>query len=270
MILAIDFGITNTDIVISNDDALNFFSFKTRLPIEESSILELLNRINVKQKSIKTIGISGGKSSDFSENISGIKLIKVPEVEAIGRGAKRIFKENDSMLVMSLGTGTGCIFGDNKTYQYVGGIPVGGGTLAGLSKLLINEDSIGEISSLATSGDRSEVDILIDDVVSGIDILKPNLSAANFAKVSENKYRKQDIAKALTNMIGEIIGTVAFSNAFIFQKDEVFFIGRTFLEPNIKAAINERLAIAGINGIYSDAPGKENCIGILDFLEENN
>ncbi|MFL2730249.1 MAG: pantothenate kinase [Gammaproteobacteria bacterium] len=270
MILAIDFGITNTDIVISNDDALNFFSFKTSLPIEESSILELLNRIKVNQKSIKTIGISGGKSSDFSENISGIKLVKVPEVEAIGRGAKRIFKKNDSMLVMSLGTGTACIFGDNKTYQYVGGIPVGGGTLAGLSKLLINEDSIGEISSLATSGDRSEVDVLIDDVVSGIDILKPNLSAANFAKVSENKYRKQDIAKALTNMIGEIIGTVAFSNAFIFQKDEVFFIGRTFLEPNIKAAINERLAIAGINGIYSDAPGKENCIGILDFLEENN
>ena len=270
MILAIDFGITNTDIVISNDDALNFFSFKTSLPIEESSILELLNRVKVNQKSIKTIGISGGKSSDFSENISGIKLVKVPEVEAIGRGAKRIFKKNDSMLVMSLGTGTACIFGDNKTYQYVGGIPVGGGTLAGLSKLLINEDSIGEISSLATSGDRSEVDVLIDDVVSGIDILKPNLSAANFAKVSENKYRKQDIAKALTNMIGEIIGTVAFSNAFIFQKDEVFFIGRTFLEPNIKAAINERLAIAGINGIYSDAPGKENCIGILDFLEENN
>ena len=270
MILAIDFGITNTDIVISNDDALNFFSFKTRLPIEESSILELLNRINVKQKSIKTIGISGGKSSDLSENINGIKLVKVPEVEAIGRGAKRIFKQNDSMLVMSLGTGTGCIFGDNKTYQYVGGIPVGGGTLAGLSKLLINEDSIDEISSLASSGDRSEVDVLIDDVVSGIDILKPNLSAANFAKVSRNKYRKEDIAKALTNMIGEIIGTVAFSNAFIFQKNEVFFIGRTFLEPNIKAAINERLAIAGINGIYSDAPGKENCIGILDFLEENN
>ena len=41
-------------------------------------------------------------------------------------------------------------------------------------------------------------------------------------------------------MIGEIIGTVAFSNAFIFQKAEVFFTGRTFLEPNIKAAINER------------------------------
>ena len=176
MIVAIDFGITNTDIAVSNGGALDFFSFKTNLPIEESNILGLLNQIKINPKSIKTIGISGGKSSEFSEDIGAIKLIKVPEVEAIGRGAKRIFKENDSMLVMSLGTGTGCIFVDNKTYQYVGGIPVGGGTLAGLSKLLINEDSIDEVSSLATSGDRSEVDVLIDDVVSGIDILKPNLS----------------------------------------------------------------------------------------------
>ena len=155
MIVAIDFGITNTDIAVSNGGALDFFSFKTNLPIEESNILGLLNQIKINHKSIKTIGISGGRSSDFSEDIDDIKLIKVPEVEAIGRGAKRIFKENDSMLVMSLGTGTGCIFVDNKTYQYVGGIPVGGGTLAGLSKLLINEDSIDEVSSLATSGDRS-------------------------------------------------------------------------------------------------------------------
>mgnify|MGYP006064128081 CR=1 FL=1 len=33
---------------------------------------------------------------------------------------------------------------------------------------------------------------------------------------------------------------------------------------------HERLSIAGVKGIYSDTPGKENCIGILDFLEENN
>ena len=76
MIVAIDFGITNTDIAISNDDALDFFTFKTNLPIEESNISELLNRIQINHKSIKTIGISGGKSSDLSEDINGIKLIK--------------------------------------------------------------------------------------------------------------------------------------------------------------------------------------------------
>ena len=33
MIVAIDFGITNTDIAVSNGGALDFFSFKTNLPI---------------------------------------------------------------------------------------------------------------------------------------------------------------------------------------------------------------------------------------------
>ena len=83
MIVAIDFGITNTDIAVSNGGVLDFFSFKTNLPIEESIILGLLNQIKINHKSVKTIGISGGKSSDFSEDIGSIKLIKVPEVEAI-------------------------------------------------------------------------------------------------------------------------------------------------------------------------------------------
>ena len=135
--------------------------------------------------------------------------------------------------------------------------------------MLLNETNIERISKLANAGDRSEVDFLIKDVVSGIDILKPNLSASNFAKVSEDTYRKEDIAKALTNMIGEIIGTVAFSNAHILQKEEICFMGRTFLESNVKSAIDERLAIAGINGIYSHSPGFENCLGILDFIKEN-
>ena len=47
MIIAIDFGITNTDIAVSNGGALDFFSFKTDLPIEESNILGLLNQIKI-------------------------------------------------------------------------------------------------------------------------------------------------------------------------------------------------------------------------------
>ena len=270
MIAVFDFGISNTDIAISDNENIDFFNLKTQLPIEENNLLELLDKIKISLEEVDCIGVSGGKTKDFPNEIGEIKIIKVPEVEAIGRGTKRIFEIEDSFLVMSLGTGTGCILGDkDNNYQYIGGIPVGGGTLIGLSKLLLNETNIENISKLANAGDRSLVDFLIRDVVSGIDILKPNLSASNFAKASEGRYRKEDISKALTNMIGEIIGTVAFSNALIFQKEEICFIGRTFLEPNVKSAIDERLEIAGIKGIYSDSPGFENCLGILDFIKEN-
>ena len=270
MIAVFDFGISNTDIAIFDNGNIDFFNFKTRLPIEENDLLELLDKIKISSKDINCIGISGGKTKDFPNEIGEIRIIQVPEVEAIGRGAKKNFEIEDSFLAMSLGTGTGCIFGDkDNNYQYIGGIPVGGGTLIGLSKLLLNETNIESISKLANAGDRSVVDFLIKDVVSGINILKPNLSASNFAKVSEGIHRKEDISKALTNMIGEIIGTVAFSNALIFQKEKIYFIGRTFLEPNVKSAIDERLAIAGISGIYSSSLGFENCLGILDFIKEN-
>tara|TARA_B100000941_G_scaffold276656_1_gene239497 strand:+ start:459 stop:1274 length:816 start_codon:yes stop_codon:yes gene_type:complete len=270
MIAAFDFGISNTDIAISDNGNIDFFNFKTQLPVEENNLSELLKKIKISLKEIDYIGVSGGKTKNLPNEIGEIKIIHVPEVEAIGRGAKKIFKIDDSFLVMSLGTGTGCIFGDKENnYQYIGGIPVGGGTLIGLSKLLLNETNIESISKLANAGDRSIVDFLIKDVISGIDILKPNLSASNFAKVSEDIHRKEDISKALTNMIGEIIGTVAFLNALLFQKEDICFIGRTFLEPNVKSAIDERLAIAGINGIYSNSPGFENCLGILDFIKEN-
>ena len=55
MIVAIDFGITNTDIAISNGGALDFFSYKTNLPIEESNIIGLLSQIKINHKSIKII-----------------------------------------------------------------------------------------------------------------------------------------------------------------------------------------------------------------------
>ena len=54
MIVAIDFGITNTDIAVSNGGALDFFSFKTNLPIEESNILGLLNPVSYTHLTLPT------------------------------------------------------------------------------------------------------------------------------------------------------------------------------------------------------------------------
>ena len=118
MIAAFDFGISNTDIAISDNGNIDFFNFKTKLPVKENNLLELLDRIKISFKEIDCIGVSGGKTQDFLNEINEIKIIQVPEVEAIGRGAKEIFEIKDSFLVMSLGTGTGCIFGDkDNNYQ---------------------------------------------------------------------------------------------------------------------------------------------------------
>ena len=92
MIVAIDFGITNTDIVVSNDNALDFFSFKTNLPIEEGNILELLNRIKINHKSIKTAFTLRESEGKSYEEISIITNTPIGTVRS------RIFRARESII----------------------------------------------------------------------------------------------------------------------------------------------------------------------------
>ena len=51
-------------------------------------------------------------------------------------------------------------------------------------------------------------------------------------------------------MVGEVIGTVAYLNAFLLGTSEVYFVGRTSLLSNVRIGIEKRLEIAGINGCF--------------------
>ena len=141
------------------------------------------------------------------------------EVEAIGLGAKNLYSINDKkFVVISAGTGTGCVFYDGKNYHYLGGISIGGGTLQGLSSLLISTSDINEIEKLSNKGNRKNVDHLIGEVVNDIGSLNPNVTASNFAKAEGVKnHNPKDIAASLTNMIGEVIGTTSYLNAIFFH-----------------------------------------------------
>ena len=106
MIAAFDFGISNTDIAISDNGNIDFFNFKTKLPVKENNLLELLDKIKISLKEIDCIGVSGGKTKDFPNEINEIneiKIIQVPEVEAIGRGAKKIFEIKGSFFSNEFG-----------------------------------------------------------------------------------------------------------------------------------------------------------------------
>ena len=139
--------------------------------------------------------------------------------------------------------------------SHLGGIAVGGGMLCGLGSLLFNNGDALEIDEFAEKGDKSKMDFLIGDVVNKIGNLSPEITAANFGKaVNSESATMENVAASLCNMIGEVIGTIAYLNAFLLGVDKVYFIGRTALLKNIQAGINERLQLAGIMGHYA-----ENC-----------
>ncbi len=91
MYVAIDFGISNTDLAISHKDKISFFSAPSDFAnISLDTIKDLFIKNNIPISSVKTIGVTGGKSSDLDNSIEGIEIIKVNEIEAIGLGAKKI------------------------------------------------------------------------------------------------------------------------------------------------------------------------------------
>ena len=67
MKIGIDFGITHTDVAISNDQGTNFQTFKS-LKINQNlkSVFDLIQD----QQNLKKIFVTGGKSSDLPETVS--------------------------------------------------------------------------------------------------------------------------------------------------------------------------------------------------------
>jgi pantothenate kinase len=97
---------------------------------------------------------------------------------------------------------------------------MGGGTLIGLSKLLINVDNYNDIMRLAKQGDNRNVDLIVKDIYGtnannlGLD---DDVIASSMGKIHEllqNKKRddikKEDIAKSLLSMVCFHIGQLAY------------------------------------------------------------
>lgn len=270
MIVGIDFGITNTDIAISNNGNLKFFSIPSK-KINNDFLLEIFDFIKLNIDLVEKIAVTGGKSSNLNNSFNNIPIAKVNEVDAIGNGAIELYGINDKpFLAISSGTGTACIYHADKKFNHLGGISIGGGTLQGLSNYIISTNKPSQIEKLASSGKRESLDLLIGEAVNEIGSLYPEITASNFVKGKiTKKHSSEDIAASLSNMIGEVIGTISYLNAMICGLDEVYFLGRTSLNKTIKDGIEDRLKLANVKGNFADNREYGNVLGALKFIKEN-
>ena len=275
MIAAFDFGITNTDLVIK-DQRIKFLSVpspfdrKNRdFDITERHVIEILEKLDINIKGISSIGVTGGKSADLPDRICDVPITKVNEIDAIGKGARSLYKiSEESSLVVSSGTGTACVHIQNTATNHLGGISVGGGMLEGLSNLLVNIPHGVKINNFAEKGNRKILDVMIGEAVNEIGNLNAEITAANFAKArNEPTNSIEDISASLCNMVGEVIGTVAYLNALLVGSNKAYFLGRTSMLSEVKKGIDARLALAGIEGIYDENRAFGNAIGVLDTID---
>ena len=115
--LGIDFGITNTDVVIDDGADLKFKTFSSK-NTSVDFLKELISSCTDDVSNIQIIGVTGGKHEALGSSYEGIEIKHYNEVDAIVKGAINTFHpKEEKFMVMSLGSGSACaIFSDCLLY----------------------------------------------------------------------------------------------------------------------------------------------------------
>ena len=119
---------------------------------------------NLAISDISKVMMTGVGASHVKHSLYGLRCQRVAEFDSIGRGGTYISGLSNA-LVVSMGTGTAMVHArEDGIMEYLGGTGVGGGTLMGLSRLLLNAESIDNIEKLSESGSLDNVDLRIKDM----------------------------------------------------------------------------------------------------------
>ncbi len=159
---------------------------------------------NLELEHIEEIRLTGVGSYSIKQDIYGIPTYKVDEFIANGVGGK-YFAKSEKAVVVSMGTGTAYVLVDGENLYHLGGIAIGGGTIMGMAKLMLNTQDIEVIHELSTKGRVENIDLRIKDIskepLPGLDL---EITASNFGKVEEMATR-EDIAAGIVHMVLESI-----------------------------------------------------------------
>ncbi len=165
---------------------------------------------NLQLNEIGKVMLTGVGTSFVDKPIYSLPCGHVSEFESIGLGGLYI-SGLDEAIIVSMGTGTSIVYAKKgHPTEYLGGTGVGGGTLQGLSKLLLGMDNTAHIHELAETGNLSQIDLRVSDISrqGSFPEMKTDLTAANFGKVSDIA-QKQDIAAGIFNIVFETIGMIS-------------------------------------------------------------
>ena len=140
---------------------------------------------NLAISDISKIMMTGVGASHVKNSLYGLKCQRVAEFDSIGRGGTYLSGLSEA-LVVSMGTGTAMVHArPDGTMKYLGGTGVGGGTLMGLSKLLLNAETMEHIEMFAEAGSLDNIDLKIKDMTaSTITIMSSAPLRASISQIS--------------------------------------------------------------------------------------
>ncbi len=273
MDISIDFGITVTDMIKRDNGVLSHEMRLTKQDPDLSLLKDYLSEINFKTD-VNLLAVTGGKHLNLGDEIESTKIIHVNEIDAVGEGAMHLssLSNENPTIIVSAGSGTACILAQDGNYMHCSGTGVGGGTVLGLSKLLLNTTHPDEIAELAKAGNESGVDLILEDVVSGpIGELPSDTTAVNFGKISkiDSEISKQDIAAGIINLVGQTAARIATSVATTFNAKEIVVVGRSPSFNGLKNSLEQAASIMGFSPHFPENGEYASALGALLVAEKN-
>ena len=158
---------------------------------------------------IEHVMLTGVGASGVTTPMYGLPTSRAAEFDCDGLGAK-FAVDIDPLMVVSMGTGTTLVQVKGDVISHAGGISMGGGTLQGLSRLLLNVRNIPNLVAMAAKGDASKVNLQIQDISKEVlEGLPMHATASLFGKAVNNQVSDEDIAKGIIMMVIETIGSAA-------------------------------------------------------------
>ena len=273
MLLSLDFGITITDILRKSENGeLEHKMLPSDQKPSENFIKQVFEDLDL-SKDVEFIALTGGHHNLIGNVLDNVPVIHVNEVDAIGKGGFHLSKlePNKQALIVNSGSGTACILAKGGEFIHCSGTGVGGGTVLGLSKLLLGTSDPQEIQELAKKGDANETDLILEDVVSSsIGLLPPNTTAVNFGKISKTveKVSKEDLAAGIVNLVGQTVARIATSVAMTFQVSDIIVVGRTPSFTSLRKSLKDAALLTNFTPHFPKNAEFASALGALLVVEK--
>ena len=274
IVIGIDVGISTTKIVGIDEKGMVISPIRIKATDPITSLYgafgKYLHDNKIKLDEVEHVMLTGVGAAYIDEHIYGLPTSKSEEFIADGLGAKYESKL-DRMIVVSMGTGTSLVKCDGENIKHIGGIGIGGGTLAGLSRIMLKTDDIKQITNLAKDGDVSKINLLIKDIsAKPLPGLPMSAVASLFSNAKTNASR-EDIAKGLIWMVLQCIGSATILSSLESGIKDFVLIGNLSLLPLCREVYP---AMEKVYGVRFHVPKySELCTAIgaaLDYKRQQN
>lgn len=246
IIIGIDIGGSTTKIVgLDKKSIIGTALIKATDPI--ASLFGAFGKFtytnNISLDKVEKIMLTGVGASYIKEPIYNITTEKSPEFIANGLGG--LFLTGlEKALVVSMGTGTALVLCNNATdIKHIGGTAIGGGTIIGLAKKMINIGNIDLVIEMAKKGNLDNIDLTVGNITNDpLPTLPPETTAANFGNVSDVA-SNNDIAKGIINLVLQSIYTSSIFATFNTSITDIVLIGNISNLPQCKELVPKMEAL---------------------------